>query len=180
MEIVSLVTPGAVVFYLLAGLVLASAGGVAFSRNILHSAFALLGTLAGVAGLYLYLGADFVGVVQILIYVGGILVLLLFAVLLTNRIGDVKITNSSAGLIAGAAAALIVLAPLVRVAIDAPWKLTEATATPTTARLGDAFLSEYLLLFELASVILLMALVGAMVIARRAVRDKMDYDDRLA
>ena len=180
MEIVSLVTPGAVVFYLLAGLVLASAGGVAFSRNILHSAFALLGTLAGVAGLYLYAGADFVGVVQILIYVGGILVLLLFAVLLTNRIGDVKITNSSVGLIAGAVAALIVLTPLLKVAIDAPWKLTEATAAPTTARLGDAFLSEYLLLFELASVILLMALVGAMVIARRAVREKMDYDDRLA
>jgi NAD(P)H-quinone oxidoreductase subunit 6 len=180
MEIVSLVTPGAVVFYLLAGLVLGSAAGVAFSRNILHSAFALLGTLGGVAGLYLYLGADFVGVVQILIYVGGILVLLLFAVLLTNRIGDVRLTNASAGLAAGAAAALVVLGALVRVALSAPWKLTLATAAPTTNRLGDAFLGEYLMLFELASVILLMALVGAMVIARRAVREKRDYDDRLA
>ncbi len=180
MEILSLLSPGAAIFYLLAGLVLVSAGGVAFSRNILHSAFALLGTLGGVAGLYLYLGADFVGVVQILIYVGGILVLLLFAVLLTNRIGDVKITNASVGLLAGVGAAAVVLAPLVKVAITAPWKLTEATSAPTTQRLGDAFLSEYLLVFELASVILLMALVGAMVLARRAVRGKVDYDDRLA
>ena len=179
MEILSLVSPGTVIFYLLAGLVLVSAGGVALSRNILHSAFALLGTLGGVAGLYLFLGADFVGVVQILIYVGGILVLLLFAVLLTNRICDVKITNASVGLIAGLGAAAIVLAPLVKVAIGFPWKVTEALAGPTTRRLGDAFLGEYLLLFELASVILLMALVGAMVIARRAVREKTDYDDRL-
>lgn len=180
MEILSLLSPGAAIFYLLAGLVLVSAGGVAFSRNILHSAFALLGTLGGVAGLYLYLGADFVGVVQILIYVGGILVLLLFAVLLTNRIGDVKITNASVGLLAGAGAAAVVLVPLAKLAITGPWKLTEAPATPSTQRLGDAFLTEYLLVFELASVILLMALVGAMVLARRAVRGKMDYDDRLA
>jgi NADH-quinone oxidoreductase subunit J len=180
MEILSLVSPGTAVFYLLAGLVLVSAGGVAFSRNILHSAFALIGTLGGVAGMYLYLGADFVGVVQILIYVGGILVLLLFAVLLTNRIGDVKITNGSVGILAGAGAAAVVLAPLLKVAIGGPWKQTETTAAPTTRRLGDAFLTEYLLVFELASVILLMALVGSMVLARRAVREKMDYDDRLA
>jgi len=180
MDIAPLVTPGAVVFYVLAALVLVSAAGVAFSRNILHSAFALVGTLTGVAGLYLYLGADFVGVVQILVYVGGILVLLLFAVLLTNRIGDVRITNTSVGLLAGAIAAVVVIAPLIKVAIDGPWNLVETTVAPTTNRLGDAFLKEYLLLFELASVILLMALVGAMVIARRAVREKMDYDDRLS
>src|SRR4030095_5752091 len=90
-------SPGTLVFYGLAALVLGCAALVAFSRNMLHSAFALLGTLAGVAGLYLHLGADFLGITQLLVYVGGILVLLLFAVLLTTRIGDVRASNTALG-----------------------------------------------------------------------------------
>src|SRR3569833_2263526 len=85
------------VFYGLAALVVAGAAGVAFYRNNLHAAVLLLLTLAGTAGLYFFLGADCVGVAQILIYVGGILVLLLFAVLLTNRIGDVKVSSRNVG-----------------------------------------------------------------------------------
>ena len=180
MELLSHLTASALVFYLLAAVVVLSAAGVAFSRNILYSAFALLGTLGGVAGLYLFLGADFVGIAQILIYIGGILVLLLFAVLLTNRIGAVNISNVSAGAGVGAIVAAVLFAVLLAIAIETPWPLTEAVAAPTTARLGDAFLREYLVLFELASVILLMVLVGAMVIARRAVREvPSSYEDRL-
>src|SRR5918996_1700619 len=82
---------------------------VAFSPNIIYSAFSLLGTFAGVAGLYVFLGADFVAGVQVLIYVGGILVLILFAVMLTHRITDVEITNRSAGRIP----ALIIIGILV-------------------------------------------------------------------
>ena len=159
-----------VVFYGLAALVLGGAGGVAFSRNILHAAFLLLACLSGTAGLYFLVGADFLGVAQILIYVGGISVLLLFAVLLTNRIGDVKITNRALGYGAAVPIALLVGVFLVAAIAIAPWPRTEAIATPTTARLGDAFLREYLLPFELVSLVLLMALVGAMVIARRAAR----------
>src|SRR4249920_40268 len=85
------------VFYLIALLTIASAGMVAFSRNIIYSAFSLLGTFMGVAGLYIFLGADFVAAVQVLIYVGGILVLILFAVMLTHRITDVTITNRASG-----------------------------------------------------------------------------------
>jgi len=166
-------SPGALVFFGLASLVLGCAGGVAFSRNILYSAFLLLGTLAGTAGLYLFIGADFVGVAQILIYVGGILVLLLFAVLLTNRIGDVKASSSSMGLATGLPLVMIVIGALSYLAVQTPWPVTEAVPTPTTQRLGDAFLREYLLQFELASVILLMALIGAMVIARRAVKEEL-------
>jgi len=166
-------TSGALVFFGLAALVLGSAGGVAFSRNILHSAFLLLGTLAGTAGLYLYVGADFVGIAQMLIYVGGILVLLLFAVLLTNKIGEVKLSNSALGRGFAIPVMLAVMLGLGYIALKTDWAETEAVATPTTLRLGDAFLREYLLPFELASVVLLMALVGAMVIARRAVRDEL-------
>jgi NADH-quinone oxidoreductase subunit J len=166
-------TPGALVFFGLATLILGCAGGVAFSRNILYSAFLLLGTLAGTAGLYLYIGADFVGIAQILIYVGGILVLILFAVLLTNKIGEVKLSNASMGVAAAVPMALLIVGVMSWLAIKTPWPETEAVATPTTLRLGDAFLREYLLQFELASVILLMALVGAMVIARRAVKEEL-------
>jgi NAD(P)H-quinone oxidoreductase subunit 6 len=159
------------VFYALAALALTNAGLVAFSHNILHAALGLLVTLLAVAGLYLWLGADFLGVTQILIYVGGILVLILFAVLFTTRIGQVRASNTSvprgfALVVAGAIAA-----GLGYVGWTTAWWLTEPVAAPTTTRLGDAFLREYLLPFELASIILLMALVGAMVLARRAVKD---------
>lgn len=163
-------TPGTLAFYGLAALVLGGAAWVAFSRNMLHSAVALLGTLAGVAGLYLYIGADFLGIAQLLIYVGGVLVLVLFAVLLTTRIGDVRASNRSLGVALALPVVGAVGLGLVLVVTRTPWDTTEAVAAPTTERLGDAFLREYLLPFELASVILLMALVGAMVLARRAVR----------
>jgi NADH-quinone oxidoreductase subunit J len=164
--------PSAFFFYLLAAVTVVSAAGVALLQNILYSAFALLGTLAGVAGLYLYMGADFLGVVQLVIYIGGVLVLVLFAVLLTNRIGEVRITNASTGLIVGVPPAVALMALCARVAVRTPWPTTEAVPAPLTARIGDAFLHELVLPFELASLILLMALVGAMVIARRAARDK--------
>jgi NADH-quinone oxidoreductase subunit J len=179
----TLITPGTLFFFLLAGVVVLSALGVALAPNILYSAFSLLGTLGGIAGLYLYLGADFVGIVQLLIYVGGILVLILFAVLLTNKIGEVKLTNLSAGLTIGAPAAIAVIALLVKASLGTAWPLTETAQAPTTARLGDSFLREHLLPFELASLILLMALVGAMVIARRAAREERPQEvehDRLA
>jgi NADH-quinone oxidoreductase subunit J len=165
------VTPGALFFYLLATVSVLSAAGVALAPNILYSAFSLLGTLAGVAGLYLYMGADFLGIAQLLIYVGGILVLILFAVLLTNRIGEMNITNLSAGLLIGAPAAIAVIGLIVKMSLATPWPTTEVVPTPTVQRLGDAFLREWLMPFEFASLVLLMALVGAMVIARRAAKD---------
>jgi NAD(P)H-quinone oxidoreductase subunit 6 len=173
LDLSQLITPGALFFFMLAGVVVISAVGVALAPNILYSAFSLLGTLGGVAGLYLYLGADFVGIVQLLIYVGGILVLILFAVLLTNRIGDVKVTNVALPRFGAAVPVLFGVIGLVALVLRTPWPQTQPAAAPTTARLGDAFLREYLLPFELASVILLLALVGAVVIARRAVRDEI-------
>ena len=165
--------PSALIFYAIAALVLISAAGVAFSKNILHSGFALLGALLGVAGLYFFVGADFLGAAQLLIYVGGILVLILFAVLLTNRIGDVRVSNVALPRLGAAVPVLFGVIGLVALVLRTPWPQTQAAAAPTTARLGDAFLREYLLPFELASVILLLALVGAVVIARRAAKDEI-------
>jgi NAD(P)H-quinone oxidoreductase subunit 6 len=160
------------VFYLIALITVVSAGMVAFSRNIIYSAFSLLGTFMGVAGLYVFLGADFVAAVQVLIYVGGILVLILFAVMLTHRITDVQITNRAAGRIP----ALIVVGVLTYLLIDAinetPWaKAKEVVYAATTAKIGDLFLYTYLLPFELASLVLLAALIGAVVLSRKEIKE---------
>jgi NAD(P)H-quinone oxidoreductase subunit 6 len=160
------------VFYLIALITVVSAGMVAFSRNIIYSAFSLLGTFMGVAGLYIFLGADFVAAVQVLIYVGGILVLILFAVMLTHRITDVQITNRAAGRIP----ALIVVGVLIYLLIDTiketPWaKAKEVVYAATTAKIGDLFLYTYLLPFELASLVLLAALIGAVVLSRKEIKE---------
>jgi NAD(P)H-quinone oxidoreductase subunit 6 len=174
MNALSAISATTVVFYLLAGLALFCALAVAFSRNILHSAFALMGTLAAVAGLYFSLGADFLGVVQLLVYVGGIMVLILFAVLLTRDITDIKVSNLSISMLGGVPAALLVLGMVIKtVGTGEPFKRVAVVAAPTVERIGDALLREYLLPFEIASVVLLAALVGAMVIARRAVKEEV-------
>src|SRR5688572_14298418 len=81
------------VFMLFATVTVAGAAGVAFSNNIVYSAFSLLAAFSGVVGLFAFMSADFLAVVQLMVYVGGILVLILFAVMLTNRITDVKRSN---------------------------------------------------------------------------------------
>lgn len=164
------------VFQLLAGVIALSALVTAVSTDIVRSAFALLGTFGGVAGLYAFMGADFLMATQLLIYVGGILVLILFAVLLTHQIDGFNVTNRSVGLVPGAVLGLLVVGLIAKVALYTPWPKgpAEATPNPTAAKIGDAFLTEYLLPFELASVVLLLALIGAVILARRAVRPEAD------
>lgn len=160
------------VFYLIAIITVGSAAVVAFSRNIIYSAFSLLGTFAGVAGLYVFLGADFVAAVQVLIYVGGILVLILFAVMLTHRITDVEITNRAAGRLPGLLVVAVFLVLLIQTIRETPWiKVKEVVHQPTTARIGDLFLENYLLPFELASLVLLAAMIGAVVLSRKEIKE---------
>ena len=87
----------AALFYLIAGLTILCALGVALSQNVVYSAFALMGTLIGAAGIYAFLAADFLAVVQVLVYVGGIMVLTLFAIMLTHQISDINVSNRSVG-----------------------------------------------------------------------------------
>jgi len=160
-----------VAFYLLAALTTASALGVALTHNIVYSAFALMGALLGVAGLFVLLGADFLGVVQLLVYVGGILVLGLFAIMLTHRIADVQVSNRSVG--RGAAVILVgmVLIALVRVAVRTTWVTGNLAAPqPTTYGVGNAFLTDFILPFEIASLVLLVALIGAVTVSRKEVK----------
>jgi NADH-quinone oxidoreductase subunit J len=165
------VSIGDLLFYVIAGLTGVSAAGVASSSNIVYSAFALMGTFMGVAGLYVFLAADFVAVIQVLIYVGGILVLLLFAVMLTHRIADVRISNRSVGRLPALAIIACITVVMAKAAVSANWHtITPGTPAPTTYAIGNGFLNEYVLPFELASVVLLAALIGAVVLSRKELK----------
>ncbi len=162
-----------VVFYLLATITVVSAIGVALSANIFYSAIALMGTLVGAAGLYVMLAADFVAVVQIFVYVGGILVLTLFAINLTSRIGDVSVSNRAMGRFPAFLVLAIACGAMVRAVQTANWNLVDVPEpTSTIETLGNGFLTEYILPFELASLVLLSALVGAVVLSRKELKDE--------
>jgi len=159
------------VFWLFAVLTVGGGLGVALSRNILYTSLALLFSLMGVAGLYVFLSADFVAVAQVLIYIGGVLVLILFAVMLTNRIGDVNISNTSLGWAGGTVLALVTASLVVAVAVEVPWRVKLShPLVVTTAAMGNALLQRWLLPFELVSLTLLATLIGAIVIARKELK----------
>jgi NADH-quinone oxidoreductase subunit J len=158
-----------IVFYFFAVLTVATAGIVVFSRNIVHAAFALLFTFSGVAGLYVLLMADFIAITQMLVYVGGILVLILFGVMLTNRQISVDIKTGTIQTLPGVLLASALAGTLVGMFWATDWE-TGAEFTDmsgTAAELGTMLLTTYVLPFETASVILLVALIGAAMIARR-------------
>src|SRR5579863_7566777 len=119
-----------VVFYVLAAAAIGGAVAVATSRNIVRSAFALLAVLFSVAALYAVMKADFIAAAQVLIYVGGILVLIIFAVMLTHRITDVKLSNDSTPGPAAFCACLCLLFSLVVVILfTAKWRRDSETVT---------------------------------------------------
>lgn len=158
-----------IIFYVFALLTLVSGAVVVFSRNIVRAAFSLLFTFFGVAGLYVLLMADFLAITQLMIYVGGILVLVIFGVMLTSRQISV---DAKTGTVQTLPAVLIVAAiagTLVGMFWSTNWP--QQGVLPDTissgAKIGDMLLTGYLLPFEIASVVLLVALVGAAMIARR-------------
>jgi NAD(P)H-quinone oxidoreductase subunit 6 len=168
------ITASAVAFYLIAALMVGSAMLVAFSRNIVYSAFALLGTLVGSAAMFVILQADFVAATQVIVYVGGVAVLILFAVFLTQHIANVEDSNQHVGLPAAMAASAGVFMMVIMAVTGRTWAVLEVPSTnPTAHRIGNAFLKEYLLPFEFASVILLIVLVGAALVARREINTRV-------
>ena len=160
-----------IVFYALAALAVLSAIAAATAPKIVHAGFGLMATFFGVAGLYAMLGADFVAFSQIIIYVGGILVLIVFGILLTGRtlatMGLEQPPRVTFALLAGGALFL----GLTYAIRSTDWNAAAEPVDPepTTAAVGRAFLDpeQYLVPFEVASVMLLAALVGAAYLARR-------------
>lgn len=155
-------------------MVLASGFVAAFARNIVQAAFSLFFTLLGVAGYYVLLGSDFLAITQVIIYVGGILVLLMFGILLTNR--PLERAQKDAwrlyltGSLAGAGLLFVVLFPVV---MKAPWVQSATALTAAAPKLnvmGRQLFAEYLLPFELSGMTLLLCLIGAAYLVRRKER----------
>ncbi len=157
-----------IIFYLFAAITILSGFIVVTSKNIVYSAFSLLFTFFGVAGIYVLLGADFIAIVQILVYVGGILILLLFGVMLTNKITNVDIRTGTIHVLPGAVAVGVLMGLLLSAMVWTEWK-TQPSETPvtTTVTLGRLLITDYILIFELLGILLLIALIGAASIARR-------------
>ena len=158
-------------FGILAVMMLATALGVVLLSNIVHSAFLLAGVFISISGLYILLNADFVAAAQILIYVGAVNVLILFAIMLVNKREDfaalpyANIRRAATGVVC-----LGLFALLGTMVLVTPWSLdttSPAVIENTIIAIGEHFFSDYLLPFELASVLLLMAMVGAIILARR-------------
>lgn len=159
-----------ITFGLLATLVIGTALGVVLLANIVYSAFLLGGVFLSISGLYVLLNAGFVAAAQILIYVGAVNVLILFGIMLVNK--NQPFTPVRRGwirLLATGGVCLGLFALLSTMILGTPWQIS--TETPigdgATALIGQHFFSDFLLPFELASVLLLMAMVGAIILARR-------------
>ena len=165
------------IFYGFALMTIASALVVVTVRNIVHAAFSLMVTLFGVAGLYVFLQADFLAATQVIVYVGGILVLILFGVMMTSGRLEMRIHIERGQLLLGGVIALALLMLLLTVIANTPaWKNLTDDGTqfpPTTERIGELILNgPFLLPFEVVSVLLLVALIGAALISRKEVRDE--------
>ena len=159
-------------FVVLAATLVLGSLGVVLLPNIVYSAFLLGGVFLSVAGLYLMLNASFVAAAQVLVYVGAVNVLILFAIMLVNKKENLEAIPGLAlrrVLSDGVCAGLFAL--LIRVAFITPWPLPgpEPVGEDATIRIGEHLFSDYLLPFELASVLLLIAMIGAIVLARRDV-----------
>lgn len=158
-----------VIFWVIWALVAVSAMIVAFSKNLIYSVFSLLATFVGVAGIYIFLNADFLAVTQIVIYVGGILVLLIFGIMLTNRIAVARINQSSFQKSLGFIVVGALFIILVITILGQTWSLTEnpTAFVATVGKIGALLFGDYLILFEVASILLLGALIGAATLARK-------------
>ncbi len=162
-------------FYGVSAIVLCSALAVVIMPNVVRAAFMLIVTFFGVAILYVLLSADFLAAVQVIVYIGGILVMVLFAIMLTLRQGEksfITPAKSPLTLVLAGGLSLAVFGLLFKIIRTAPWKVAAQAPEPsaTTAKIGELLLTRYLLPFEIVSVLLLMALIGAVVLIRKEVK----------
>ncbi len=141
---------------------------VAFSKNLLRSAFALFFVLFGIAGFYVLLGGDFLAVVQIMVYAGGVNVLLIFGTMLTSDISSPKTSNLSFQGALTFIAGLTFLILLVVIINTTHWPMhVPGEMAPTTKDIGRLLLKEYVLPFEVISFLLLAAIISSLVLVKK-------------
>ncbi len=156
------------IFYLFAAITLLSGLMVVSSGNIVRSAYYLLSTLFGISGLYVLLGADFLAVTQIMVYIGGILILILFGVMLTSDLTQVEIKKGKSAVLPAIVGVGVLLGSITSILMKTNWQI-ELSKIPqtTTYDLGKLLITDYVLIFELLGILLLIALIGAASMARR-------------
>ena len=158
-----------VLFYLAGALTLGGAVGVVSTRNVVHAALFLLASLMGVAGVYLVVFAEFLALVQVLIYGGAIIIVVLFALMLTRlREFSGPMENPQWPLAAVAALALFVVVAAAITRTGAP---ASERSGPGVREIGTSLFTQWAIPFEVASVLLLVALIGAIVIAQAGGRE---------
>ncbi|MBE7557572.1 NADH-quinone oxidoreductase subunit J [bacterium] len=154
------------------GLVVAGSLGAALLKNLLHAVLFLALALLGVAGLFLMLSSTFLFVVQILVYVGGVVILLIFGVMLTSKMAQPDIPPRNRQTLAAALLALLLFCATAYVLTTHPWMVSAEPPAVPVAEIGVGLLQKYVLPFEIVSVVLLVAMVGAIVLARREPESK--------
>ncbi|MGH8991556.1 MAG: NADH-quinone oxidoreductase subunit J family protein [Acidimicrobiia bacterium] len=171
MTLLAEATGANVAFWIIAAVMAAAAIAVVTVPNVVHAALSLVVVLAGVAAQYILLQAEFVGLVQVLIYIGAVIILFLFGIMLTRSPmkRNIELDNNQR-LAAGAVAALILVVLTVRLfdsfgGIDID--LAQAAAANDTSAVADSIFRVYVVAFEVVSMLLLAALVGAIVLARK-------------
>jgi len=156
------------IFYILAAFTVWAAAVVVLGKNIVRAAVALIFTFCGMAALYVMLDAEFLAAVQVLIYVGGITILLLFAIMLTSRISSATARVINDQVLLSAIAAVGLLVGLIYAALRGIPALSGPPRLPETAPfIGRALLTTYALPFEVVSILLLAGMVGAIILARK-------------
>ncbi|MAG03579.1 MAG: proton-conducting membrane transporter [Acidimicrobiaceae bacterium] len=156
-----------IAFAIMAVTMLVSAVRMVTTRNVVHAALYLVIVLAGAAGVFILLGAEFVGVTQVMVYIGAIIVLFLFGIMLTRgSFGDDDGVDGERRSMAAMVGALV-LAVMAAALVDTFRDAELSRAQPSlTADVGDLIFSQYIVPFEAISVLLLAALIGAIVVAR--------------
>lgn len=157
-------------FGLLALMMIGAALGVVLFSNIVYSAFLLGAVFTSMAGIYLLLNADFVAAAQLLIYVGSVNVLILFAIMLVNkREKFAQVGNAALRQLVTAVVGVALFALLGTMILSTPWPVNNGAIAPsaTLEAIGKHFFTDFLLPFELASLLLLIAMIGAIILARR-------------
>ena len=157
-----------IVFWFFVIMTIVAALMVVLSKNLVYAALALLITFLGVAAMYIFLWADFMAGAQVMIYIGGILILILFGIMLTHKITSVRISHTNVQKGVGALIVIAIFAGLVWMVNITPW-LNIPTQEPsqTVRDIGILLMTDFLLPLEAICVLLLGALIGAAVLARK-------------
>lgn len=162
-------------FYIFAALAVLSGAYMVLTRNLLYAGFSLLVTLLSVAGIYVLLYADFVAVTQLMVYVGGVLVLILFGIMLSSRVHDKSVLSENVNISWGVIISSFVLVGMSLIILrtdfsSLPWIQGGSTDVlglqkSTVQVIGIKLMTDFVLPFEVASLLLLIALIGAAYIA---------------